>query len=53
MIYCRSNFIKKLINLIFLKLGFIPCKAEEPPQGMEFEGKKEIQGKQGSCLERT
>ena len=26
--------------MFFLKLGFIPCKAEQPLQGMELQEKK-------------
>ena len=29
-----------MINLIFLKLGFTPCKAEQPLQGIELQEKE-------------
>ena len=28
------------ISVFFLKLGFIPCKAEQPLQGMELQEKE-------------
>ena len=31
---------KKLITLFFFLLGFTPCKAEEPLQGMELQEKE-------------
>ena len=39
---------------IFFKLGFTPCKAEQPLQGMELQEKEtqKDQGIQEICLER-
>ena len=40
---------------IYFKLGFTPCKAEKPLQGMELQ-EKEVQKDQSIqeiCLERT
>ena len=39
----------------FLKLGFTPCKAEQPLQGMELQEKKHKKDYriQKTCLERT
>ena len=39
----------------FLKLGFTPCKAEQPLQGMELQEKKTKKDNriQKICLERT
>ena len=36
-------------------MGFIPCKAEQPLRGMEFQGKEAQKDYsiQGICLERT
>ena len=42
-------------NLIFVKVGFTPCKAEQPLRDMEFQ-EKEAQKDwsiQEICLERT
>ena len=45
---CRDFLLeehcKKLFNLtgIFLKLGFTPCKAEQPLQGMELQEKETV-----------
>ena len=44
-----------ILALIFLKLGFTPCKAEQPLQGMKLK-EKEVQKDysiQEICLERT
>ena len=30
----------RLMHFFFLKLGFTPCKAEQPLQGMELQEKK-------------
>ena len=35
---CTGDFLKK--SLFFFKLGFIPCKAEQPLQGRELQEKK-------------
>ena len=47
----KGNFI--LFN--FFYLGFTPCKAEQPLQGMELQEKEtqKDQGIQGFCLEKT
>ena len=44
-----------LFNTPFFKLGFTPCKAEQPLQGMELQEKKHKKGYriQKICLERT
>ena len=39
-------------NIIFLKLGFTPCKAEQPLRGMELQ-EKEARSIQEICLEKT
>ena len=43
----NSNFLKKIFKpfrtffpIIFLKLGFSPCEAGQPPRGMELQEKK-------------
>ena len=40
---------------VLLKLGFTPCKTEQPLQGLGLQEKQEnqIKGKQESCLERA
>ena len=44
-----------IIKLIFFKLGFTPCKAEQPLRGMELQEKKHKKDYriQKICLERT
>ena len=34
------NTCKDYLKLIFFKLGFTPCKGEQPPQGMELQEKE-------------
>ena len=36
------NKFSYYITRVFFKLGFTPCKAEQPPLGMELE-EKEVQ----------
>ena len=36
----QYKLIEKRTNLFFFKLGSTPCKAEQPLQGMELQGKK-------------
>ena len=52
-----SKEVKNSVSppLIFFLLGFTPCKAEQPLQGMELQEKKaqKDQGMQEICLERT
>ena len=40
--FCPSNSISPIFyrNYFFLKLGFIPCKTEQPLQGMELQKKR-------------
>ena len=41
-LYITSLFGTKIIGSIFIffKLGFTPCKGEQPPQGMELQEKE-------------
>ena len=54
----RHNYTLLLyypISFFFFKLGFTPCKAEQPLQGMELQEKKHKKDYriQKICLERT
>ena len=40
--YIALIILFKLVHMYFFKLGFTPCKAEQPLQGMELQ-EKEIQ----------
>ena len=38
---CLIGYVSSLYSLIFLKkLGFTPCKAEQPLQGIELQEKE-------------
>ena len=55
--YRFLDFLVTLVDLFifFIKLGFTPCKAEQPLRGMELQ-EKEAQkdySTQEICLERT
>ena len=51
----RIKAQNKSKDMVFFQLGFTPCKAEQPLQGMELQ-EKEAQKNysiQETCLERT
>ena len=36
-----AKFHSKILTDFFLKLGFSPCKTEQPLEGMDLQGKEE------------
>ena len=53
--FSKRQYVRPCNFFFFLKLGFTPCKAEQPLRGMELQEKKHKKDYriQKICLERT
>ena len=51
----QITFVILYICIYFFKLGFTPCKTEQPPQGMKLQDKKHerIKAYRKSLLKET